>query len=330
MQGRIEHELKIENNIQNILLEMPVYVSDYYYAISSGTTPKTCETYLKQIRGFLKFINSNTKIVSAENITETVVGRYMKTIQKKEINGVIVPTSFSYQKTIWSSLNGLFCYLKKRKIIVENPIENIRRPVYQDNVKRIELNKEDLQDILHSVEKGVGNNLAIKKQKKWIERDKSIISLFISTGMRCSALSEIDIEDLNFEDNMLTIIDKRRIKHVYYISEGLKERLLLWISKRNDIMGTTSGALFISSFRQRLCPKEIYNLVKKYSKEALGYSISPHKLRAAFCTLLYNETHDIEFVRDAVGHKNINTTLRYVVKNDSVKKTASDIMSKLI
>ena len=72
----------------------------------------------------------------------------------------------------------------------------------------------------------------------------------------------------------------------------------------------------------------IYNLVKDVTKRALGYSISPHKLRSTFITLYYEASgHDIEATRLAVGHENIETTSRYIAKDNSARKKAGKFMS---
>lgn len=328
MSGRINVDLKTEHNIQVILFDLPEFITSYYYSIAPSTTAKTCETYLKQIRGLLRFISADTKNIQPSEINDMVIGRYLKTIQVRQIGGKTEATSFSYQKTVWSSINGLCIYLYNKKMLSDNPMINIKRPVYQDNVKHIELSLNDLQAMLNAVNTGAGNNIAKVKQQQWKERDRLIILLFIETGMRCTALSEIDIQDIDFNNNSLTIVDKRYTTHTYYISDRLKDAIYIWLDKRNKILKDhNNDALFISSYRERLTSKGIYNLIQKYSLEALGYSISPHKLRAAFCTILYNETHDIEFVRDAVGHKSVNTTSRYIVKKENAKERASQFFA---
>lgn len=329
MLGRIEYNLKTEKNIQLILRELPDFVTTYYYSIASATTPKTCETYLKQIRGFVRTINKDISVITPLDINEYSVGRYMKKIQTKQTDHGLAATSFSYQKTVWSSLNGLCQYLVKKKMIENNPMDTIRRPAYKDNVKQINISIENINQIINIIEYGAGSEKAKNTQIRWRERDKLIVLLFISTGMRCAALSEINLSDIDFINNTLRIIDKRNTFHEYYMSEHLIKAINDWLLVREKIKVTNEDALLISSFGGRISPKSVYNIIQKYSQEALGKPISPHKLRAAFCTILYDKTHDIEFVKDAVGHKSVNTTSRYIYKNNSARKEASDIMGNL-
>ena len=89
-------------------------------------------------------------------------------------------------------------------------------------------------------------------------------------------------------------------------------------------------ALFVDKDGDRVTRSTIDNIVNKYTKAALGKPLSPHKLRAGFCSIMYNKTHDIEFVRRAVGHSNISTTQRYIVTSKEEKRKASEIMDKIL
>lgn len=335
MQGRLEHSLKTQNNINNILSDCPGYLSDYYYNLAVSTEPKTCENYLRKIKAFLTFVNSDLFQIKLPEIDDVIISRYFMTIQKKEVkenNQIkIKPTSFSYQKGIWTALNSFFKYLKSKKYITDNPVELINRPKYKDYTEKYFLTVDDLKLILEAVKNGVGNDNAKRKQKEWRERDLAIISLFMNTGMRRTALSEININDVDFVNKTLTIIDKRHTTHVYPLNDNMETNLKKWIVKREELIGDNEqDALFISTKRSRISEKAIYNLVQKYTEDALGMKLSPHKLRAAFCSILYDQTHDIEFVRKAVGHQNIITTTKYICSKDDSRKNAINIMEQLL
>ena len=75
--------------------------------------------------------------------------------------------------------------------------------------------------------------------------------------------------------------------------------------------------------------ESVKEVVERCTKNALGKKLSPHKLRAGFCSILYKETHDIEFVRRAVGHSDIKTTQRYISVDDTERRKASTIMNNI-
>lgn len=326
MKGRLEHELRIKNNINSLLSTMPDYVSDYYYNIQISKEPTTCLEYIRKIKLFLNFINCDI-----DRVDDTIIGKYFEKISRKvDNNGDICEASSSYLQSTWTTLNQFFLYLQRKKVVNENPLSETKRPKNTDRIRRIFLDMDDLNGILNAVKTGAGNHKAIAKQKSWMERDLLIMFLFMNTGMRKTALSEINVSDISFNDNELIVVDKRKKTLVYNITNEMEDIIKMWLKKREVLLnGEDNDALFISSFRKRMSDKAIYNLVKKYSEEALGYSISPHKLRAAFVSLYYEASGcDIKATCEAVGHADVSTTSIYITKKNNSRKEAQNFMSK--
>ena len=324
MKGRLEHSEQTENKIKELIQEAPDYIQDYYYYLATYLQPKTCMEYVRKVLKFLEFINQNIENINISEISHTDVNIYMTGNNKNTI---------AYRKMLHSILNNFFEFLKENNKIEKNPVSSKNRPKGEDNVKRYYISRKDVKKILEEVEYYTGGtSRAVAYQQKWKNRDKLMILMFVNTGMRESALSEINVEDINMETGELTVIDKRHKTHKYNLfkSEKLKETLEIWLKERRGILKEKRcEALFISSRNKRLEPGTIINLVYKYTEPVLGVRISPHKLRAAFCTMLYEETNDIELVRDAVGHSSSLTTQKYVVKRESAKEKAANIMAEL-
>lgn len=328
MSGRIEHENRTNNNIENILKTSPTLLKKYYLKIRTTKEPLTCLEYIRKINAFLNYINKDVNNIDIKDIDD-----YMNMIYYiKDNNGKERKSSSSYRQSVYAALNSFFGYLYSRGEIKENPMIEIDRPKSTDHVVRKALDMNDFNNILNTIKKGVGSDRAKIKQKKWIERDLLIMYLFMNTGMRKTALSEINIEDIDFNSKILTVIDKRNKKLEYNITEDLEQLINNWLVKRENLLeGKKLNALFISDKMNRISEKAIYNLVQKYSEGALGYSISPHKLRASFVTIFYQASGcDIKATSEAVGHSNIATTSLYIVnKNNSRKNAASYMSSKL-
>lgn len=335
MNGRLENELKIENIIMTTLLNMPDFVTEWYYNLkASNIEASSCNDFINKIRRFLIFINEDIKNITPKDITLAATQKYFISIQKKiDKNGNLVYTSNSYQYSIWCALHNFLNFMTNRKYINENYIQLIQRPKNNDldriNENRVLLTKKDFNKIINSVNRGVGSKKAIAHQQKFKSRDLSIIMLFMTTGMRREALSEINIEDLDLEEKRLTVIDKGMKRHVYTLSDKVIDSVNEWISLRETIK-KNNNALFISGNGKRMTGSAIYKLVVKYCDDALGIHVSPHKLRSGFCSILYEEKGDIEFVRRAVGHSNISTTQRYIVTKNNEKTEASNLISSFL
>ena len=331
MDGRLEHKISNEKLIEKRLRNLPDCVRDYYLSRTSSKESMGSLEYIRKIRSFLEFLSEDTKSIDITKITETDVSRYLHSIEQTvDNNGNQKETSFSYRKQVHSILNSFFEYLRKRRIIMENPMDCVERPTSKDVVKRKHLDSFDIHFILECIDSGAGSDFAKNKSAPWRIRDKAIITLLAMTGMRETALTEINVNDIDFANGTVKVIDKRHKTHVYKMNRAIREALENWIADREEkLAGQKIDALFISNQKKRVSVKCVVSIVKRYSLEGLGYSISPHKLRAAFCTILYNDTKDVEFVRRAVGHTCIETTLRYIVDDDSARSEAAERLERI-
>jgi site-specific recombinase XerD len=314
MTGRVENEIKINNNIQVLLEDLPEYVSDYYYNIQVSNTPNTCRQYIRDIKNFLIYID-----MDIASVNDAVLGKYLQSI--KYAGGK--KRSEEYVKKIYSCLNQFLQYLNNKNIIDDNPMKLIKRPSKKDHVERYYLDMKDLSKILESVIHDYGS--------QWQSRDYAILFILMVTGMRRTALSEINIEDIDFKAKEIKVVDKRDKLQIYVITDEMRDVLLEWIDERDRIlkkMNKNSDALFISSRGERITDKLVYRVTQKYSEKALGRKVSPHKLRASFAVLYYEKSgHDIEATRDAMGHSDIAITGRYITKNNKARCDSANFMS---
>lgn len=325
MSGRSEHEFRTNNNIEYILGDSSIYLKKYYLKIRVTKEPLTCLEYIRKIKSFLDYTKKDINTITIQDVDDYMNSIYYITDKK----GNHRRSSSSYRQSVYAALNSFFNYLYSRGEISSNPMLEIERPKNTDHVIRKALDLKDFNNILDIIKKGVGSKTAKAKQRKWIQRDLLIMYLFMNTGMRKTALSEINIEDIDFDSKILTVIDKRNKKLEYNITDELEGLIKSWLIKREELLdGKKQDALFISDKMNRISERAIYNLVQKYSEGALGYPISPHKLRASFVTIFYQASGcDIKATSEAVGHSNIATTSLYIVNKNNSRKNAANYMS---
>ena len=330
---RIQHDIDRFEKNEAFLNDLPEYVVAWYDNLKANNlTSSSCEDYLRKIKHFLAFINDDVKNIDVTELTLNVTQKYMISIQTRIKDGKRIATSDSYKQCVWVSLNNFYSFLLQQKLITSNPMEFIKRSKNRDldkiNKSRKLLTASDFQKILEETNRSYYNRTS---GIDFAVRDKCILLLFMSTGMRKTALTEIDVDDIN--DNTITVVDKGQKIQTYYISAELKRCLDDWMSNRNVILrtiGKQSDALFITATGERITDAAIYKMVRKYSEDALGYAISPHKLRSGFCSIMYDHTHDIEAVRRIVGHSNVATTQRYIVTKGEERKAAAEYMGSIV
>lgn len=331
--GRIKSEKIIENHNNEMAAGMPSFVSDWYLNMkASRKTAATCGDYLTKIRRFLTSINDDINSVTLNDINETTVTQYYLSVQTKETPQGIVFTSDSYQLTVWCCLDNFLGYLERVGKIKRNYIRDINKPKNHDldriNENRVLLTDEDFKKIINAVES--------EKNPLLRKRDKALIIMFMSTGLRRTAMASLLISNINFEDKTLHVIDKGSKRHDFVLNHTVCRALNEWLAVRKTIFDSPGvkrideGYLFVSERGNGMSGNTIAYTVKKYTDIALCHAISPHKLRSGFCSILYSKTHDIEFVRRAVGHANAATTQRYIVTKGEEKKKAAEIMDSLL
>lgn len=324
MNGRLENEIIIEKSISTKCKDVPKYILEWNDTLkASGITASTRLDYITKVLNMLSyFMKENKNDISV--IKEHDIIRYYTSIQTKDINGNIVYTSDSYQCCVWSCLNNFFNYMVTHGYMEQNYIKYITRPKNHDldriNENRVRINTEDIKKIIEEV----------KDEKDYFlrTRDLLILLLFINTGMRKTALTGILIDDIDIAKKELSIIDKGKKRHIYILNDRILDALESWQIIRNRFAKTNH--LFITKNGRPISGKGIYYIVEKYTEKALGKKLSPHKLRSGYCSILYEKTGDIEFVRRAVGHASSTTTQRYIVTKGDEKAKAAEIMSGIL
>ena len=331
MQGRLENKIKREKVIENLLKDMPQYVTEYYYNLSSSRESSSCLEYIRRIRRFLLFLDFDMNKINICNVTDIDISKFLKSIETKEKNGNVEMASFSTWKQYHTVLNSFFKYLCKRGYVDANPVDRIERIRKNDKVQHDFLSANDLKEILKAVDYGAGTRRSMNRQKEWRTRDKAIMLTFITTGMRETALCEIDINRIDFSNRTIVVTDKENKNNSYTMTPELISAYYDWLDDREKkLEGRECDALFISNRRERLTSRSVIDLVRKYTFEGIGKEVSPHRLRAAYGNILLKETGDIYFVSKAMKHANVQTTEIYIEDNErDVNNRVADIMNKL-
>lgn len=142
-------------------------------------------------------------------------------------------------------------------------------------------------------------------------RDKAILELLFSTGLRVSELARLNKDDIDFQTKEFSVIGKGNKTRIVFLSKSAS----LWLRAYLDKRGDTSPALFTSMRNgksDRLCVRGIQRLVRIYAEKAgIPFRISPHVLRHCFATDLLRAGADLRSVQELLGHKNIATTQIY-------------------
>ena len=328
MNGRLESKLKSERKIQRLLVDQPEYMHRYYYSIGLKTH-KTKERYIEQVVRFLKAYGNGGQVTldMLNQVDSFVILKYLSDISYYEKKGTLIELSNSAKANNLSSISSFFKFLATNRLIEHNPFDGgaIDRPKPQEK-EVIYLKVEEVKKVEKSILDGVGNNRSVARQKNWKYRDFCLFWLPVVNGIRVGALSEINIEDIDFNDNSIIVIEKGNRPTRIYFDEKASLYLHLWMEQRKENLGDSEcDALFISNRKERMTVTTIERTISKYTEAGINRHISPHKLRATFATNLYRKTRDIELTSKALHHRSTTPTQKYVKVFDQDIRNAVNI-----
>jgi len=328
MNGRLEDQIKTENTIKEKLKSAPEYMKRYYYYINS----KTHMTKLRYYNNIDRFLRHKFgELPSIEKIK--TIDAYEIQIYMSEINYFgdenIKELKESTQCAIYSSIASFFKFLKANKYIEEDPFTTglIERPKIQEN-DVIYLTPDEVKKVEVTIINGAGNDLCKARQEAWKYRDLLLFRIPVVNGLRVTALSEININDIDFEKRRIRVVEKGNISKYVNFDQKTGQYINIWLKKRNELLGDKNcDALFISNRRTRMTVRSIEFIIGKYTKECIpNKHITPHKLRSTCGTNTYQATKDIYLVSKILGHKNTNPTKRYAaVFNEDITNTINAV-----
>lgn len=317
MKGRLERQQKAESSFKQQLNEQ--LLSFYNYLAADDKEYTTRIKYTRIIRNFLETVRDE----NPQNIDLDAVSNYLSKYSSggSDANRILV----------WSALHKYLSYLLGRKIIPEDYCKYVNRGSVKDDVKQVYMTSDELCAVKRNIiQGGQGSNVALGRRETWKERDLAIFYLLSMTGVRVSALVEINMEDYDRTTGQLRILDKGRKYFEHNLDTVTMEVLEYWFQRREELLGDVKCvAMFISNRRKRITDRSVRNIVEKYTG-FLPKHISPHKFRSSYGSNLYLKTHDIRYVQQAMGHSDTKTTERYLKGLEHDNRISINIMSDLL
>lgn len=325
MNGRLEKEILAESKMKNKLASLPKIFSEYYvYMRASKKTYTTINTYINYVLHFIKFINGdNIPNDFYKNIEVSDVERYLISLETREVNGQLIRTGSDIQCTRWSGINAFFDFLVKRNYIKTNPIAKTTRPKNTTEHTVTYLTKAEIKKVMNEINKNHSQTMAL--------RDKTIVALALSTGMRVGAITNLNVSDINFEEHIINVIEKGNKIRQISIGDNTVELLQDWINVRNKIFNNVdTNALFISQKKCRITSKAVGDMIQKYTTNAkINKHITPHKCRSSAATNLAASGVSIQAIAKQLGHSNISITQRYVDVLKEEKEKTTKVLDNL-
>ena len=355
--------IKKENDIflqcASIEEELPKFLRSYFSYLKGNVLPLTRLAYLHDIRFFFNYLINETDLTNAKH-TSKITSDELNSIIAQDVNLFIDycrkytvddgKTITIYENTNRSlarkrsSLSVLFKQLYRDGLIDNNisagfdPIK-VSKPGERE-IKALQ--DDEVMIMLDAVTNG--NGLTDHEKRYWEKtklRDKAILVLFVTYGLRLSELQQLNLSSFNFSRGEFKIYRKRGKESIMPLNQSVLIVLKDYITTERTTVITQNeadeDALFLSLQGKRITERAIRELVKKYTSIALNTSrhsgYSPHKLRATAATSLIGRGNSIFDVQALLDHEQVTTTQLYAqhkmnVKRDLVKNMEWELERK--
>ena len=330
MSSRLEVDKKNNEKTSKILSKYPKIITRYIDSMPRKTSFTKLE-YARYTCRFIDYVKTEMKMdinnnKSYDQIKPMDIDSYMENIR---YNNDGTEKSGMYRAAQLAAIKGFFKFLKKNSIVKNNPCDNTEVPKETKEHEIITISEEDYSTILHNIEYGVGSIKAAETQKKWKTRDLAIVVLGLTTGLRLNAIVGIDVDDIDFENHTITVVEKANVSRKIYIGDKTANILDNWLCDRDLLINDSNEkAVFISQKRTRMTPRALEYIMKRITYNT-KCKITPHKMRATCATRLYEQTGDIYLVQQQLGHKSIKNTERYAKVSNEKRIKAANILDSI-
>ena len=281
--------------MKNLNLKFNINSFVEYLSVEKRLAKNTILSYKRDLGSLERFI-SKQKAKTIESATSTDIQDFISSDFKTGLSARTI------QRKV-SSIRAFFCYLKERKAIKNNPAKNIRTPKTKSNLPRT-IDPDQIPRLLKN------------SGRTFFEiRDKTMLEIFYSCGLRLSELVGLNLKDISLENSSLRVLGKGNKERVLPIGEKAKKSLGHWLQHRSKLkkdLGTPEEALFLSTRGTRISTRNVQKRLTAWGLK-LGFAekIYPHKIRHSFATHLLESSQDLRAVQELLGHENIGTTQIY-------------------
>ena len=281
------------NNQLYIFMSVATFIE--YLKLEKNYSKLTVQAYHNDIETFKDFVQSEFNItlheVSYSQIRHWIVNMVEAGLSNRSINRKL------------STLNTYYRFLMKVEALNENPMSK-HRALKTSKKVQVPFSEQEIENVL--------KNFDFYNSFEDI-RDKLIIELFYSTGIRRIELVALKLSNIDLANSTLKVLGKRNKERVVPLLSSVKKTLKHYIEARNDMVYIKdTDHFFLTKKGVKIYETLVYRIINSYfSKVSTKVKTSPHILRHSFATHLLNQGADINAVKELLGHTSLAATQVY-------------------
>ena len=265
---------------------------DLFLGTLQHLSAQTRKSYQHDLTVLLEFVNAHD-IHQWSELDGRLIRSFVAWRHRQGIGGR------SLQRNL-SAARAFFRYLIGEGVVLNNPVEGVQAPKSPKNLPKL-LDVDQAAQLLEIDNK---SPLAI--------RDKAIMELMYSSGLRLSELVMLNIDGLDLADAVVTVVGKGNKTRAVPIGKQARQAIKQWLQIRDEIAKDKELAVFVSQRGTRISHRSIQQRLKQWAmKQGLTNHLNPHMLRHSFASHLLESSGDLRAVQELLGHADISTTQVY-------------------
>ena len=332
------NKINYSDKINELLSEMPDFVSDFIYNFGRVENYATKLEYCRDIKVYLEYIVNFLPAYYDKEIKDLTIND-IANIEILDINRFLTTLSGNHKESTVkrkrASLSSMYGFFVATGKVSRNPIaatKTIKIP--EKDV--IYLTNDEQRILLDTVRHGTKLHDSVAKVHYiYADRDSAMFILLLDTGLRVSEMLDTDIIDYNLEDCSVIVTRKGGDTQIVYFSDECRDYLDIYFSSQKAKFGLNNLKFpaFTTTSGNRLGVRAVEILVKKYVSVCLPEKariISPHKLRSSFAMSFYAASdNNILLLKKKMNHKSIQTTNIYAKASDTAMKDSRSLLQGL-
>ncbi len=252
-------------------------------------SPLTAKHYGRDVEALLQLAVD----VPLEKLTVHHIRRFVATLHGRGLSGKSL-------RRVLSGWRGFFDYLGKQHLVTHNPVAGIKAPKSPKTLP----DTLSADDAVRMVEISDDNPLTL--------RDRAMLELFYSSGLRLSELVNLDLEHINMHSTEVRVTGKGNKTRIVPVGAKAIEAIHAWLPLREQMLASGEKALFLGKTGKRISARMIQLLLKKWAiKQGIDVNVHPHMLRHSFASHMLQSSGDLRAVQEMLGHASIASTQVY-------------------
>lgn len=282
---------------------MPIKSFLEYLSFEKKYSEHTVTAYKNDLISFQNFCQTEFDQLDLIDVHYTQVRSWIVSLVNQDISNRTINRKIS-------SLKSFYKFLQKTQLINKNPIakhqalkvaKRVQVPFSEMEIKKV-LQQLNLNSDFESL------------------RNKLIVELLYSTGMRRAELINLTIQSIDVQNGIVKVLGKRNKERIIPLLKSVKSTMEKYMIER-DVLGVKIDYLFFTEKQNKMYPTLVYRIINEYfSTVSTKVKKSPHVLRHSFATHLLNEGADLNSVKELLGHSSLASTQVYTHSSMSALK----------